>query len=65
MEVKNLSSLDVSLIRFYSYVNVRFWTRGSGGEAPGSAMRRRVCSLGSSIFESSEKGDSGLFGGVF
>ena len=33
--------------------------------AQGSAMRRRVCSLVFSIFDSSEKGDSGLFEGVF
>ena len=28
-------------------------------------MRRRVCSFSSLIFESSEKEDFGLFGGVF
>ena len=32
--------------------------------AQGSAMSRRGCSLVSSVFESSEKGDSGLFGCV-
>ena len=37
---KGLNSLDVSLIQFYSYVNVRFWTRGSRGEVPGKEEGR-------------------------
>lgn len=63
---KGLNFLDVSLIRFYSYVNVRFGTWGPKGEVP-SKGKGRCLSSGEGfrcprVYHESERLLLGLFG---